>query len=69
MNTFNKKGERGFTFSNINFGLNPQKLCSPNINYLHLTDKNAFSRLIAKPTRVTLNSQTIMFSQMTVSLS
>ena len=60
MNYLNQKGNKMYIFGDINLDLNPQKISSSISDYLQTLDSNGFTCLITDPTRVTLNSKTII---------
>ena len=60
MNFRNQKGNKVYIFGDINLDLNPQQTSSSISDYLQTLDSNGCTCLITDPTRVTLNSKTII---------
>ena len=60
MNYLHQKGNKVYIFGDINLDLNPQQTSSSISDYLQTLDSNGFACLITDPTRVTLNSKTII---------
>ena len=60
MNYLNQKGNKVYTFGDINLDLNPQQISASISDYLQTLDTNGFTCLTTDPTRVTLDSKTII---------